>query len=115
MAVKGVSQAQKFAVRALFVAGVFAHVANQEIEKAIVVVIEENRAGGMSAKRQARFLGDVREMPVAVSFEKCVAAQDRRDVEILGSLIIDVRERRGDIDAIAQPNARFIGDVFEFS
>ena len=66
---EGIRQSYVLTLCAFLVAGVLAHVANQQTEKAIVVIVKENCSRGMADQIEAGRFGDVREMPMAVIFE----------------------------------------------
>ena len=62
-----------------FIAGVPANVAHQQIDEAVVVVVEKDCSGRMGAEIEARCLGDVLEVPMPVIFEQRIAAKDGSD------------------------------------
>ncbi len=115
MAVKTVLQADILAVGTSFVGGVLADVADEEIEKAVIVVVEEESAGGMGDEAEAGFLGDVGEMAVAVVVEQDIAAAHGGDEEVRETVVINVRKSSADADPAGQADAGFLGDVLEFS
>ena len=96
-----VRQADVRAVGSFLIVGVAADVADQQIDQAVVVVVEEDRAGGVRHRdRRPPSLRDVLEMPVPVVLEQHVAAANRRDEQILVAVVVDVGERGGDADPV---------------
>ena len=113
MAAERVGQADVGAAAALLVAGVPADVADEEVEQAVVVVVEEDGAGGMAGVVHAGFPGDVPKVSAPVVFEEEVAAADGRDEEVLVAVVVGVREGGRDAHAVRQGHARLARDVPE--
>jgi len=112
---EGIGKGQVFTLRALLVGCVSADVAHQEIEQAIVVVIEEKGARGMRGSGDASFAGDVAEVPVAVVFEEQIAAAHGGHEQVGVTVVIDVRKSGGDADKPRDAYARLRGDVLELA
>ena len=63
-----------------------------QVEPAVAVVVEEDRARGVADVAEPRLLGDVLELPLAVVLEQGVAHADRGDVEVLVAVVVEVGE-----------------------
>ena len=113
VAQKRVRQADVRAVRPFLVGGVLADIADQKIDQAVAVEVEEHRAGGMRHQIDARLFADVLEVSVSVVLEQHIAAAYRGDEQILIAVVVDVGERGGDADSAGQPDARLLRDVPE--
>ncbi len=113
VAAEGVGETDVGAAAPLLVVGVAANVAHEEVEQAVVVVVEEDGARGVADVVHARLLRDVLEVPVPVVLEEDVAAADRRDEQVHVAVVVDVREGGRDADPIGQRHARFLRDVPE--
>src|SRR5579863_9656271 len=69
----------------------------------------------MSYEVKSGLFGDVFEMTFAVILEQHVSAQDRRDEEVLITVIVDIGERSGYADPIRQANSSILRDVPELA
>ena len=81
---------------------VLADVAHVQIEQAVVVVVEEHRARRVADVIHAGRFRNVLEMAEAVVLEQHVAFADRRDEEVLVTVVVDVGERGGHADPAAR-------------
>src|SRR5262245_14701281 len=63
----------------------------------------------------ARVTRDVAKLAAAQILEENVAVANGRDEEILVAVIVDIRERRRDMDASGQGGARGFRDFLEFT
>src|ERR1700722_6281437 len=98
MPFEGVGDSNVFALRPFFVVGVFADIADEEIEQAVIVVIEKKRAGGVSGEAKPGFLRNVGEVAMPVILEQGISAENDRDEKIRGPIIVDVGESRAHAD-----------------
>ena len=113
MSAKGIARAQKKTAAAFLAGRVDAHVAHEQIEPSIPVEIEEHRAGRVPGIIKPRLARDVTESSAAQVLEKHVAAPHRGNKQIGQSVVVDVGEGRGDVDAPLQRHAGPGGDVLE--
>src|SRR5215469_4908535 len=95
MSGKRVGNADKFTVRPFFIVGVLADIADQEIEQAVVVVVEEEGPRGVSNHAQSSLVGNVFEVAVPIVFQQHVSATNGGDKEILIAVVVDIGEGRG--------------------
>src|SRR5438477_6988592 len=72
---------------------------NEQIKPAIVIVVSPGRAGGPSAYRDARFLGDIGKGSIMIVVIKAVLAKVR-DVEIRPPVIVIVGDRDSESPAL---------------
>ena len=86
-------------------------VRDEEIERAVAVVVEERGAGAPSGIREARLLRDVGERAVAVVVKERQRAE-RRDEQILVAVVVVVADR-GAHAVSAQSDSRGLRDVRE--
>ena len=86
-------------------------VRDEEVELAVLVVVEPERAGRESAVRDASLLGHVRETPAAQISKQAVAAK-RRDVDIRVAVVVEVGGRPAHpVDLHVEPRpARDVGE-----
>src|SRR5215472_18428173 len=78
MSVEGVGNSDILVVWPFVVVGVFADVANQQIEQSIVVIIEKECSRRMSHQSEPCFLGYVRKMPMPVVLEQYISTTNCR-------------------------------------
>ena len=100
---------------AQLVGGVLAHVGEEQVQQAIVVVVEEHRTRRMAFVPGAGCLGDVPEGPAADVLEQAVSRANGGDVEVRIAVVVDVRERGRHGDAVGEGDTRLVGDVFELA
>ena len=100
---------------ALLVERVLADVGDEEIEQAVAVVVEEDRARRVAVGSfDAGLGGDVGEVAVTVVLEEQVSVADAGDEEVGIAVVVDVRERRADARATAvDGQSARLGDVLE--
>ena len=113
VAVEGIGPADVVAARSLLVGGVDADVADEEVEQAVAVVVEEDRTGGVPDVPHARRRGDVAEPAAAHVLEQAVAVAHRRDEQIGIPVVVDVGKGAPDGDRVVHAEPRLVGDVLE--
>src|SRR5262249_9293806 len=88
---------------------------DEQIEKTVVVVVEEDSGLGVARrlKRQPGLLGHILELAVAQILEEDIAAARAGDEKVLPAVAVVVGPSSGDADAIAQANAGLLGHVFK--
>ena len=114
---KSVAATQIKASAAFVVRGVYPHIRDEQVQKAVVVEVEEHRAGGMASGSNAKagFERDVFEFSVAQVFEQKIPRPDRGYKQVRQAVSVDVRERSGDANLVFQTNPRGGRDVFKLS
>ena len=85
----------------------------EQIELAVVVVVEEHRGRRVSRVVEAGRHGNVFEVPLAVVLEEHVAAADRGHVEVLVAVVVDIGEGGRDVDLARNRHAGRGCDVLE--
>ena len=110
---EGVAQAHVIAAGTLHIACVHAHVGDEEIEQAIPVVVEEDRAGGVAHVANPRLCGDIAEPAAAHVFEQAIPVAHGGHEQVGIAVVVDVGERRRDRHVVRHRHARLVGDVRE--
>ena len=110
VAEKRVGEPDIGAVRPHLIRRVAPDVADEQIEQAVAVVVEEHRSRRVRDEIEAGLLRDVPEASVPVVLEQHVAAAHRRDEEILIAVVVHVGERRRHADSAGERDARLFRD-----
>ncbi len=80
-----------------------------------MIEVEEDRARGVADIVDARLLGDVLEVPLAVVHEEVVPLADGGDEEVRMTVVVDVGEGGGDADLVLEPHPGLRGDIAELA
>ncbi len=112
---EGVCEADEVAAAPALLGRVHADVDEKEIEQTVVVVVEEDGAGGVADIVEARFLRDVPEVALPVVLEEDVSAAHGRDVKVRISVVVDVGERGRHADPVLHGDACRLSDVDELA
>ena len=102
-------------MRAFGIRGVTAHIANQEVEQTVAVIVEEDGAGRMRGQVHACLPGDIPESSVSVVLEQHIAASNRGDEQVRITVVIDISEGRADADPARNSRTRLAGHVSELA
>ena len=100
-------------VAADFVGRVPADVHEEQIEKSVAIVVEEDGARRMAHVVEPGRRGDVAEPAAASVLEQEVSATNGGDVEIGIAIVVDVGKGRRDADSIGGPDAGPLRPVLE--
>ena len=114
-ALEGIRTPEVKAAATFLVPRVDANIRHEQIQQAVLVKVEEDRARGMGSALHcdSRFRSDVLELSAAKILEQDIAHPHRRDEEVRQTVIVDVRKRGGDADLVRQRNARCRSNVFK--
>src|SRR5438128_2881026 len=112
---KGVGVSQVKTSTALFIECIDADIDEEQIQQAILVEVEEDRAGGVPDVSEARLFCDVAEPPVSEVFEQRVAHPDGGDEEVRQAIVVDVRKGSGYANLPGHADAGCGGDILEGS
>jgi len=112
---KGVRQTDIGTIGGFLVRCVSAYIADEQIDKAIVVVIDEHSAGRMRNQVQSGGFAHVCKVSVTIVLKKDIAAQDGADKEIRMSRIIHVGERGAYADTIRETDSSLLGNIPELT
>src|SRR5262245_11553687 len=88
-------------------------VRDQQIEEAIVVIVEENGGLGMADAVQSGFLGDILKLAVAQIAKEHVTTARAGDEQIWMAVVIIVSPGGGHADAVAQGDTSVFRHVYE--
>ncbi len=112
---EGVGEADVVAAAAALLGGVFADVRDEEVELAVLVVVEEEGARAVAGVGHAGRLADVAELAAAEVLEEGVAHAHGADEEVGVAVVVDVGEGGRDRDAVGHRHAGLFGDVGELA
>ena len=98
-----------------FVVGIHTHIANQQIDQAVVVVVKEDSPGGVSDQAKTRFLGNIFKVALTIVLEENISLIDGRHVKIFVTRVVDIRKRCSNANAIFQTDTGLLRNILKFS
>ena len=110
---KGIREGTMEATRPQVVAGVAADIAEEDIQQAVPIIVEEDHPGGVPGVGKAGLGGDLPEPAAAKVLIAVVPVTDGRDDEVRIAIVIEIGEGGCDGNLILQANACERGDLLE--